>query len=353
MKTKKIFLLSIFLFLFLVFSVIAAPVSLSGVNNSLNVLATVTVAGKTETITQAEVDSKKAEYSSAGVENTNEEILDILINDKVFMMSAERDNVSVTDKEVEDRIKLVRNQLEIQAGKAITETEFNSYIQQNLPSGYSLDDYKKDMKNQLLVDKYVRTTKSADLDKVPVVSDSEITAFYRRNATQFVNPEYVRVSHVYMKKGANDSDNNRIKEKLRSILNDIKNGNITFERAVQQYTEDNDSKAKGGDIGIITGSYSSILGDSFIDDVFALDVGDISNDIIESKTGYHIIKATAHEYQKFLKIDDYVAPENPTTVREYIRAGLQQQKQQEDYANVINAFIEDLKKDARIVYTNS
>ena len=349
-KSKRIYLSFFILFCLILSSVFSAPTSLS--NTSVNVLATVTVAGRTETITKAELDQKKNDYQKAGLASTDKELLDVLVNDKVFTLSAKRDNVVVTDSDVNDRIKAIKSQMEAQVGYTITDEEFNSYIQQSLGE-YSMDDYKEDLRNTLLVEKYVRTSKSAELDKPVSVSDSEINNFYRRNASQFVNPEYVRISHIYKKKGSNSSEDNRIKETLRGVLSDIKAGKITFERAVQQYSEDDSSKTRGGDVGIVTGSLSQTLGDDFIDSVFALDIGEISSDILTSNDGFHIVKVTAHENQKFLKIDDYVAPENPQTVREYIRQGLQSQKQQEQYAKVVNDFVDDLKKSATIIFTSS
>ncbi len=315
-------------------------------------MASVTVAGKTEIITKSDLDAKVREYKELGVDNTEDEVLDVLINDKVFLMSAERDGVRVTDSEVNERLNQARKQIEAQLGRALSDSEFDEYVISSTSGISSVDEYKEELKKVLLVDKYVRSKKGAELDKVAIISDSEVSTFYRRNKTQFVNPEYIRVSHVFARKSDDVSANSKALEKLKSVLTDIKSGIITFERAVSQYSEDSDSVPRGGDIGSVTSNATNVLGDHFVDVVFTLEAGDIAPEVVESTQGYHIVKATAHVDPKFLGIDDYITPDSNMTVREYIRSYLQQQKAQDDYADTVNSFVDELKQSARITYAN-
>ena len=338
---KKI-VLTVFVFSLLLNFAFSAPVSLS--NNQ--VVASITISGKTETITRDELNNKVAEYRASGTNTQRSEVLDIMINDKVFLMSAERDNVRVSDAEVEERLKQMKSQLETTYGSSISDDDFTRYIERS--SLMSFADYKKSLKESLLVEKYVRSKRAADLDKVQVVNDAEIKQFYRKNQTQFVNPEFVRVSHIFMAGSADKKEDEKIKNKLDSVLKDILNYNISFEKAVMEYSEDTGSRNKGGDLGNISASFSQALGDEFIDTAFDLEVGMVANKIVKSPRGYHIIKVTYHEAQKFLALDDVISPDSATTVREYIRAGLEQQKETDNYTNVVNSFVEDLKKSARI-----
>lgn len=349
-RTFKFFLASAVSAMLFASSAFSAPFSLNSVPSQA--LASITVGDKTEIITKSELDSKIQDYRTLGMTSTEDEILDVLINDKVFLMSAERDGVSVSDGEVNDRLKQARSQVEMQLNRPLTDAEFDEYVLSSTANIASVDEYKEELKKVLLVDKYVRTKKAADLDKVAVVADSEVNSFYRRNKTQFVNPEYVRISHIFVRKTDDPVANGKGLEKLRSVLSDIKSGIITFERAVGQYSEDSDSVSRGGDIGSVTTSATNILGEHFVDVSFTLDPGDIAPEVVESTQGYHIIKATAHADAKFLGIDDHVTPDSNMTVREYIRNYLQQQKAQDDYAAAVNSFVDDLKKSARITYVN-
>lgn len=340
---KKI-LTTVFL-LALGFSLFAAPFSLN--KGGKKVIASVSIGKKTENITQEDLDAKIAEYKAAGATNTDEEILEILVNDKVFLMSAERDKVSVSDVEVDERLRSLKQQFETQYGQNISDEDFMKYMQESLTNGKSLDDYKSALKNSILVDKYLRTKKAVDLETVSVITDDEIKKFYRKNQSQFVNPEYVKISHIFIPSTEKDA-----KETLQKVLSDIKSGKISFEKAVVEYSQDQNSQKNGGDIGNITASNSDILGEEFIDCIFDLDVGQIADEVIQSPSGYHILKCLFHSDMKFLSIDDYVSPDSNMTVREYIRKYLQQQKAQESYVKATNDFVEELKKSAKIIYTD-
>ncbi len=117
-----------------------------------------------------------------------------------------------------------------------------------------------------------------------------------------------------------------------SIVNDINAGKITFEKAVQQYSQDTASKNIGGDIGWLTmddTSTKQLLGDAFFNTAFDTEVGKISS-VVESNSGYHILKVHAHNDFKVLDLDDPINPNTTVTVRQYITEGLIYQNQQTD-----------------------
>ena len=341
MKKK---LISSFVLIFAcMLTVLAAPLSLN--SGDKKVLVTITVGKKTENITQGDLNAKIAEVKASGEETSEDEILEILINDKVFLMSAGNDNVSVSDKEVNDRLNSLKQELEKQYNTSISDELFYEQLQKQLGSSMSLLDYKKALKESLLVDKYVRLKKGDKLETTTLVSDDEVKSFYRKNESSFINPEYVRVSHVYSPKTEANA-----KENMEEALRKIKAHEISFEKAVMEYSKDEESKTIGGDIGNVTNSNADVLGDDFIDTMLDLDVGEIADKVVESPSGYHIIKAVYHAAKRFLTLDDYISPDSSTTVREYIRAYLQNQKAQENYVNVTNELVEELKKSARIIY---
>lgn len=75
--------------------------------------------------------------------------------------------------------------------------------------------------------------------------------------------------------------------KALKIYNDIKNGTISFEDAVAQYSEDRKSKSKGGELGFFT---TGKMAEPFENAAFGLaNKGDIA-DPIKTQYGYHILK---------------------------------------------------------------
>jgi peptidyl-prolyl cis-trans isomerase SurA len=76
-------------------------------------------------------------------------------------------------------------------------------------------------------------------------------------------------------------------EKANKIYNDIKSGSITFEEAVNQYSEDRKSKAKGGELGFFT---TGKMTETFENAAFGLkNKGDMTTPV-KTSYGYHIIK---------------------------------------------------------------
>ena len=120
---------------------------------------------------------------------------------------------------------------------------------------------------------------------------------------------------------------------------------------VLKYSEDENSKFRGGDVGFVTRNnqqVKSVYGNNFFDAIFELEAGEVS-DIIESNVGYHIVKATEHEQPKILGLDDRIAPDNPTTVREYLRNRLYQERQQQTLQQAMNDVMGELREQAEIV----
>jgi peptidyl-prolyl cis-trans isomerase SurA len=76
-------------------------------------------------------------------------------------------------------------------------------------------------------------------------------------------------------------------EKANKIYNDIKSGSMTFEEAVNQYSEDRKSKAKGGELGFFT---TGKMTETFENAAFGLkNKGDMTTPV-KTSYGYHIIK---------------------------------------------------------------
>lgn len=288
-------------------------------------------------------------YTQAGQDPTGVQpiqVLDVMINDELFRQGAARDGINVTDVDVDNQIKTMQSQY---AAGGMSADQFNQAAIQRYGS---LDNFRQNIKDQMMVQQYLMLKKGSELSQVPTVTDAEINDAYRRNKTTFVQPENVKISHIFIPfdSTGDKSKDNQNKALLDQVAKDIKSGKITFEAAVRQYSQDDGSKDKAGDIGWLTTedtSAASMLGKDFVDQAFATEVGKTS-DVIVSNQGYHIVKILAHGDAKFLALTDKIGPDTTATVYDYIKQNLQQQKQQEAIQKAESDMIKDLRAQARI-----
>jgi len=301
-----------------------------------------------------DLDAEVARYQAATSDPSSVDplqVLNLLINNELFRQGAERDGVVISSTMVETAYKNQKTAIEQSYGTTLTNEEFDQIIVNNFGSVAA---YKQLISEQLLVDSYVQLKKSDVLKEEPIVAESEVTSFYRKNRTQFVSPETVKLSHIFIPYSSDSSVNTANKTLLADVANKIKNGTLSFEKAVVEYSQDTPSKSKGGDIGWLTMDNEEArlgLGDSFFEAAFSLDVGETGG-LVESNTGYHILKVLVYSEPKILALDDVISPNNPMTIRTYITNELKVAKQQELYVKAVNSLVEDLRKSAtvRILY---
>ncbi|MXI85789.1 peptidylprolyl isomerase [Sphaerochaeta halotolerans] len=309
---------------------------------------------KTTPISMADLEAEVAQYKANTVKQGGDpasvdplQVLNLLINNELFRQGAARDGVKITDAMVESAYDSQKTNLEASTGQKFTDAEFDQIIMNNFGS---VDAYRKAIREQLMVDSYVRMKKSDMLGTKVQVSDAEITSFYRKNKTNFISPETVKLSHIYIPFTNDAQKDAQNKALLERVARDIKNGSLSFEKAVVQYSEDAQSKNKAGDIGWLTMDNKEAragLGDAFFDVAFTTDVGNVS-DVVTSNTGYHILKILAYNDTKILQLQDQISPTTSTTVEQYIRSELAAQKQQANYYAAINSLVDDLRKSATI-----
>lgn len=304
---------------------------------------------KTVVITQEELDEKTALYKQSYGDNIDQAtVLDAMISDELLAQALERDGYVLTDEQKDELLASQRQNIEAQVGGKLTDEMFEYLIYQN--TGTDLATYRDYIAEQYLVQTYV-SNKKADMfqDEGLVPTDSEIEAFYKKNKSSFISPENVKLSHIYFK--FNDNKEAALK-KATDVLNQIKSGKITFEKAVSQYSEDEDSINTAGDIGWLSISDTdtmAYMGENFFNKVFELDAGEIS-DVIESLAGYHIVKVSVHSDAKILALTDKTSPTETTTVYDYIKSYLYNQNINSVYQSAFLSLISDLKASASIKY---
>jgi len=312
---------------------------------------------RTEGITARQVDKKLAEIRNMSTQTgiqpdkiTREQVLDSLISEVLIKQAAERDGVRVQNEDVDRLITQQKRQVEAQMGQQLSDQEFQSVVRQE--TDYSWQEYRQRIEDQLLQQTYITQKKRGMFEAINPPTEQEIQALYRENATEFTNPEFVRISHVFIPlANKSEADQEEARRKIEKARTQLRSGEMSFDDLVLKYSEDENSKFRGGDVGFVTRNnqqVKQVYGENFFDEIFELEEGEVS-DIIESNVGFHIVKATTHEMPKILGLDDRIAPDNPTTVREYLRNRIYQERQQQTLQQAMNDVMAELREQAEIV----
>jgi parvulin-like peptidyl-prolyl isomerase len=321
---------------------------------TINAPAAMVKLTKNTPITTAELDAEVLKYQNSASQNGQDpttidplQVLNLLINNELFRQGAARDGIKITDAMIDQAYATQKTNIEKSYGQPLTNEQFSQLIASNFGS---VDAYKKMISEQLMVDSYVRMKKSAEINNPISISDTEIQSFYRKNKTQFVSPETVKLSHIFIPLSGDTNTDANNKALLEDVAKKIKNGTLSFEKAVVDYSQDTQSKNKAGDIGWLTMDNKEALaglGETFFDIAFTTEVGTISN-VVSSNTGYHIIKILAYNDSKILGLNDAINPNTTSTISDYIKSQLTTSKQQEIYYAAINSLVSDLRKSATV-----
>jgi peptidyl-prolyl cis-trans isomerase D len=117
------------------------------------------------------------------------------------------------------------------------------------------------------------------------VTGQQIERYYNDNIQQYSTPEQVRASHILLK--TEGKDDAAVKKQAEDLLAKVKAG-ADFAQLATKFSEDEASKAKGGDLDFFP---QGQMVPEFDKVAFSLKPGEIS-DLVKSQYGYHIIKVT-------------------------------------------------------------
>lgn len=307
---------------------------------------------RSQVISEKEVEETFAEYrltqqrQGLPVELTRDDILQVLIENELLIQGARQYGTTVSDQEVSAEFNAQKQSVEQQLGRRLTDAEFEQVLRDFFDK--TVEGFKTELRNQILVDRYVRTAKRSLVENVPAPTLQEVQTVYRQNATAFTNPEYGLLRHIYVD-NRNKSDSEAY-AKISSALRRIQSGAASFDSLVLEVSEDEGTKFQNGEMGwlaIDDAQRKQALGAEFFDKVFDLETGEISG-IIKSNAGYHIVKMEDHRPAKMLGLYDTINPGSRTTVYQYISNQLYAQKQAQAYNRAIDELVEELRKQADI-----
>jgi foldase protein PrsA len=229
-----------------------------------------------QTITQAQFDAlleqakksyatQKRPFPKAGTQEyatLKNQAVQYLVQRVEFQQEAQKLGVTVSDKEINDRLDKIKKQ----------------YF------GGSDSRYKKQLKQQGLTDEQVKTDIKAQLIQENIfkkvtagvtVTNAELQKYYNEHQSQYGTPEQRDVAHILVK-------NKVLADKLYKRAK----AGEDFAKLAKQYSQDPGSKNAGGKLTITKGTTVG----PFDQTAFLLQTGAISHPI-KTDFGFHIIKA--------------------------------------------------------------
>lgn len=172
--------------------------------------------------------------------------------------------------------------------------------------GYTEDAYKDSLRSSMQTTKL--REKVAGVEKP---TDQEVVDYINENLDTYNDARRSENLLIKVDAEASDEDKQAAKDKAQEILDKINAGEISFEDAVKEYSDDTASAKDGGDVG-----YDKLT--SFVteyqDALSALQKDQVSG-IVETTYGYHIIKCT-----DVFKVDGAVKSidEVPAEIKDYV-----------------------------------
>jgi len=225
-------------------------------------------------------------------------ILDDLIEERLLLEEAKRENIEVDKIEIEKMLNIAKSKF-----KSLD--DFHRVLRNE---GLTLETLEKEYKQRLMIKKIIQFKVNSRVR----IEDYEISQYYQAHKKIFFEPEQVKIRQILVKMG--DSEK-AAKQTAQSILKRIKGGeNVEWE-----------------DLDFI--NTSELLPELGVA-ISKLEINEISS-LVRTQTGYHIMRLEGRKLPRARKLPE---------VRDEISRILFSKKADRIYSNFVNT----LKKEADI-----
>jgi peptidyl-prolyl cis-trans isomerase C len=244
-------------------------------------------------------------------------MLNNLIAYELLYQESKKKGVKVTAAAVDEKVNELKKQYP-------DEAEFKKMLSS---SDLTEADLKSHMKRGLAIEQLM----DKEIVQKITVSDKEIREYYDSNLDKFKRPEQVSASHILIKVDpeADKSEKAKARKQIETLQKKVKKGE-DFAALAKEHSGC-PSNERGGDLGYF-GRGQMVK--SFEDAAFALKPGQVS-DIVETRFGYHLIKA--------------IDKRPPTTVPfDEVKEGIGGHIKQQQVREKVLAYVEELKGKAKV-----
>ncbi|MCD8317063.1 MAG: peptidylprolyl isomerase, partial [Eggerthellaceae bacterium] len=208
-------------------------------------------------------------------ESVREEIIDGYVTQELIRQEADARGITIDSDTVDQYVESMKSNYS-------TDEAWEDALE---AAGMTEDEYRENIELSLMASEL-----QTALGEETEVTDEEVLEYAQNYASTLDGAK--RSSHILF----SDDDYDEAVE----VLDELRNGEIDFADAAEEYSIDTGSASQGGDVG--WDALSSFVTE-YQDAVDGLEVGEIS-DIVESDYGYHIITVT----------DEWTAPDEITSL---------------------------------------
>ena len=288
-----------------------------------NIAAVVNKSVITEYQVQQAMSNVKKHMAAAHIAIPNDavirkQVIKTLINEELIQQMAERAKISISDKEVNNAIAGIAK------SNKLTVNQLKQKVKEQ---GENWDDFKGDIKKQILTSKVQH---AAVANKVHITDKQVDQAIAKFNKKQHAQRSFhIADIIVSLPDDANDSQVANAKNRAEDIYKKLKKGG-NFAKAAKLESNSEDGPSDG-DLGWKT---TSELPDLFLDQLKSMKPGQISKPI-QAGNGFHILKLLA------------VKKSDKSLSRDKAR----QMLEQEEYMKASDKWIKGIRKSAYIKVT--
>lgn len=325
--------------------------SLLSAQNDLQVIAQVNLLKK-EPITLGQLKKQVAIIELETNQKTSVEdrkkLLTGLLNRMFLLQAAEQAGIKVMNSELDASFSqlISRN-----VGVQMTEAEFAKQIKKEYnksldeftkeTTGMTVSEVKKMLKEEVLIEKYVLSKKSAEIQRLAMPQDSDIRKVYDLNVQQFLRPDMIKMVLISVKKDGKDADetkkinelNAKLKKNVKALSEIEKNAAKEGYIVQSRYVLKNELGAQA--LGL---QHEALL------QIFEKDVNFVSDITVMPDNRQFFLIAEKHPV-KILGLSDVIDPSQTITVYEFIKNQLALKGQQQAIQIVNQELIDELRSD--------
>lgn len=201
----------------------------------------------------------KDELYAQMLKTNGTETLDLMISEEIVRQEAEKEDITVSDEEIEAEIAVYEEQY----GGA---EELDSAL---AASGMTVESLKEEVQTYVKIEKLI----GPGIE----ITDEQIQTYFDENKDSLGQSEQVEASHILT----------ATKEEAEEVQAKLAEGG-DFAELAKEYSTDTASAENGGELGAFG---AGEMAPAFEEAAFAMKVDDISKPV-ETEFGFHIIKVT-------------------------------------------------------------
>jgi len=214
------------------------------------------------------------------------------------LRAAITDWLAVSDQELEREYRIRNEKVKLQV-VALTADRFRDQVTVNDTELQTyFNDHKAEYrKGEQRKIRYLLIDRDAWRQRITVPA-SDVESYYNANLAQYQTPEQVQASHILLETAGKDEA--AVRAQAEDVLRQVRAPGADFAALARRYSEDEGSKANGGDLGTFP---RGRMVAEFENAAFAMQPGQTS-DLVKSSFGFHIIRVVSKTAASTRTIDE-------------------------------------------------